>query len=123
MELSDSEANLDRFSAAQSRQLMVAQVDTSFEEEEEIAINPRRGLRDLVAGRKGGTIQGCPKDSTSSQSYSSPFAFSPRLASRPKLAKEEEEGKRDQGRGVCPIEGPKTTENEQRETDEDFDGE
>ena len=49
MELSDSEANLD-----------------SFEEEEEIAINPRRGLRDLVAGRKGGTIQGCPKDSTSS---------------------------------------------------------
>ena len=95
MELSDSEANLDRFSMAQSPQLVVAQVDTSFEEEEEIAINPRRGLRDLVAGRKGGTIQGCPKDSTSSQSYSSPFAFSPRLASRPKLAKEEEEGKRD----------------------------
>ena len=53
MELSDSEANLDRFSAAQSRQLMVAQVDTSSEEEEEIAINPRRGLKDLVAGRKG----------------------------------------------------------------------
>ena len=53
MELSDFEANLDRFSAAQSPQLVVTQVDTSSEEEEEIAINPRRGLKDLVAGRKG----------------------------------------------------------------------
>ena len=32
---------------------MVTQVDTSFEEEEEMALNPRSGLRDLVVGRKG----------------------------------------------------------------------
>ena len=49
IELSDSEANFDRFSAAQSPKLVVARVDTSSEEEVDMALNPRRGLRDLVA--------------------------------------------------------------------------
>ena len=53
VELSDSKADLDRFSAAQSPQLVVARVDTSSEEEEEMALNSRRGLRDQVTGRKG----------------------------------------------------------------------
>ena len=53
VELSDSEAEFDRSSAAHSPKFMVARVDTSTEEEVEMALNTRRGLKDLVAGRKG----------------------------------------------------------------------
>ena len=53
LELSDSEVEFDRLSMAYSPRLEVARVDTSFEEEEEMALNPMRGFRDLVAGRKG----------------------------------------------------------------------
>ena len=51
MELLDSKAELGRFSAVHSPRLVVAWVDPSSEEEEEMAFNPRRGLKDLVAGR------------------------------------------------------------------------
>ena len=61
MELSDSEADLDRFSAAQSPQLVVTRVDTNSEEEEEMTLNSRRSLRDLVIGRKGGPSKDIPK--------------------------------------------------------------
>ena len=53
VELSDSKADFDRSSAVYPFEFMVTQVDTSFEEKEEMALNPRSGLRDLVAGRKG----------------------------------------------------------------------
>ena len=53
MELLDSEAYFDRFSVAHSPRLVVARINTSFAEEEEMALNLRRGLKDLVAGRKG----------------------------------------------------------------------
>ena len=53
VELSDSKADFDRSSAVYTFEFMVTQVDTSFEEKEEMALNPRSGLRDLVAGRKG----------------------------------------------------------------------
>ena len=61
MELSDSEAEFDRLSAAHSPRHVVAWVDTSSEEEEEMALNPRRGLKDLVAGRKGSSSKDAPK--------------------------------------------------------------
>ena len=53
VELSDSEANFDRFFVAHSPRLVVARINTSSTEEEEMALNLRRGLKDLVAGRKG----------------------------------------------------------------------
>ena len=62
MELSNSEAEFDRFSAAHSSRLIVAWGDTSFEEEEEMALNSRRGLKDLVARRnKGSSSKEAPK--------------------------------------------------------------
>ena len=51
MELSDSKAKLGRFSAVHSPRLLVAWVDPSSKKEEEMAFNPSRGLKDLVAGR------------------------------------------------------------------------
>ena len=54
MELSDSEAEFDRLFAAHSPRLVVSRVDTSSEEEEEMALNLRRGLKDLVVGRNKG---------------------------------------------------------------------
>ena len=62
VELSDSEAEFDRFSAAHSSRLIVAWGDTSSEEEEEMALNSRRGLKDLVARRnKGSSSKEAPK--------------------------------------------------------------
>ena len=60
MELSDSEANFDRFSVAHSPRLVVARINTSSTEEEEMALNLRRGLKDLVAGRKGSSSKDSP---------------------------------------------------------------
>ena len=55
MELSNSEAEFDRFSAAHSSRLIVAWGDTSSKEEEEMALNSRKGLKDLVARRNNGS--------------------------------------------------------------------
>ena len=57
----DSEVELDRFSATNSPRLVVARVYISSEEEEEMALNPRRGLKDLIAGRnKGSSFKEAP---------------------------------------------------------------
>ena len=49
VELSDSDADLDRLSTAHSPRLLVTRIDTSSNEEEKMALNPRRGLN---PGRK-----------------------------------------------------------------------
>ena len=51
VELLDSEVELDTSSTANSPRLVITQVDSSFEEEEDMALNPRRGLKDLVVMR------------------------------------------------------------------------
>ena len=62
IEVLDSEAGLDRFSAANFPRLVVAQIDTSSEEEEEMALNQRRSVRDLMAKRnKGSSSKETPK--------------------------------------------------------------
>ena len=53
VELSDFEADFDRSFTAHLPRLVVAWIDTSSEEEEEMALNPRKGFNDLAAGRKG----------------------------------------------------------------------
>ena len=62
VELSNSEAEFDKLSAAHSPRLVVARFDTSSGEEEEMASNQRRCLKDLVAGRnKGSSSKEAPK--------------------------------------------------------------
>ena len=51
VELSNFEAEFDKFSTAHSPRLVVAWVDTSSEEEEGMTLNLRKGFKDLVAGR------------------------------------------------------------------------
>ena len=60
MELLDSEDKLDIHSATHSPKLVVAWIDTSSKEEE-MALNQRRSLRDLVYGRKGSASKEAPK--------------------------------------------------------------
>ena len=61
IELSDTEADFDRFSTANLPRLVVAQIDFSSEEEE-MTLNQRRSLRDLMSARnKGATSQEIPK--------------------------------------------------------------
>ena len=119
MELSDFEANLDRFSAAQSPQLVVARVDTSSQEEEEIAINPRRGLRDLVAGRKGGLSKDVPKTQLPPNPTLPPLPSPLGLLPDPNLQKRKRKGKEIKEGEFAPLKDPKqqkTNRERQRET-------
>ena len=55
VELSDSSSNLDRFSAAHLSSLVIAQIDTSQEiEEEDMDLKPRSELRGLISNRNKG---------------------------------------------------------------------
>ena len=59
--LLESEADIDSLSVANTPRLVVARID-SDSEEEEMALNQRRSLRDLMASRnKGATSQEVPK--------------------------------------------------------------
>ena len=55
VELSNSETKSDKFFVTYSSRLVVARVDTSFEEEEGMGLNPRRNLKSLVVGRNKGS--------------------------------------------------------------------
>ena len=62
MNLLDFEGELDKSSATHSTKLIIAQVDNSFEEEEDMALNPRKGLKDILARRnKGSSSKKAPK--------------------------------------------------------------
>ena len=59
----DAEDKFNRFSGVHTSSLVVARVvDSSEEEEEEMALNSRKGLRDLMVGRnKGSSSKEVPK--------------------------------------------------------------
>ena len=62
VELSNSEANLDRFSAAHSSRLIVARVDTSLKDERGMDLKQRTSLNGLLANRnKGSASKDVPK--------------------------------------------------------------
>ena len=63
VEVLDSKARLDRSSVADFSRLVVARIDSS-EEEEDMALNQRRSLRDLLAERNKGLSS---KEATKSQ--------------------------------------------------------
>ena len=74
VELSNSDSDLDRASAAPTLGLVVAQVDTSQEiEEEGMDLKPRSGLRGLISNKnKGQSSKDAPKEQTTSKAPS-PF--------------------------------------------------
>ena len=61
MEISNFKADVDRSSAAHPFGFVVTRVDTSFEEEEQMALNPKKGFRDLVSRRKGSSSKDAPQ--------------------------------------------------------------
>ena len=64
IELSDSNSNLDRFLAAHFPGLVIAQIDTSQEvEEEDMDLKPRSGLKGLLSNKnKGQSSKDAPKE-------------------------------------------------------------
>ena len=94
VEHSDSEANFDRFSVAQSPILVVVWVDKSSEEEVEMALNLRRGLRDLVVGRKGGPSKDAPKTQLPPNPTLPPLPSPLSLLPDPNLQKKKRKGKK-----------------------------
>ena len=75
VELSDSDTDLDRASAALDLGLVIAQVDTSQETEEEgMDMKPRSGLRGLLSNRnKGQSSKDVPKEQPASKAPTPPF--------------------------------------------------
>ena len=62
IEISDFKGELDRSSVARSPKLIIAKVDNSFEEEDTMALNLRKGLKDLLTRRnKGSSCKEAPK--------------------------------------------------------------
>ena len=71
IQVSDLKGELYRFSGVHTSGLIVARIDNSSkEEEEEMSLNKKRGLRELLADRAKGSA---PKDASGSQP---PFPFS-----------------------------------------------
>ena len=75
IELSDSNADLDRASAAPDTGLVIAQVDISEETEEEgMDLKPRTGLRGLLSNRsKGQSSKDVSKEQTTTKAPAPPF--------------------------------------------------
>ena len=72
IQVSDLKDELYRFSGVHTSSLIVARIDNSSkEEEEEMSLNKKRGLRELVADKAKGSA---PKDASGSQP---PLPFSP----------------------------------------------
>ena len=62
MEIPDSECEFDRSSATCSLKLIIVKVDSSSKKEDLMALNLRKGLRDLMAGQnKGSSSKEAPK--------------------------------------------------------------
>ena len=113
IELSDSEADFDRFSATYSPRLIVARVDTSLEDEEEgMNLKQRTSLKGLLANRnKGLASKKVPKTQVPPNLPPPPFPvtamgllLNPNLKKKRKV-QEVEEGK------VIPPKGAKQPKN------------
>ena len=55
VKISNLKGELDKSSIVRSLRLIVAWVDSSFEEEEEMALNRKKGLKELIAERNKGS--------------------------------------------------------------------
>ena len=106
VELSDSEAKFDRLFVAHSPRLIVARVDTSSEEDE-MALNRSRGLKDLVAGRKGSSSKDAPQTQLPPNpplpSLPSPLGLHP----NPNLQRKKRKGKDNDEGEIVPLKDSK----------------
>ena len=116
VEISDNEGGLDRSSVVRSPQLIIIKVDSISEEEDAMALNLRKGLKDLLIGRnKGSSSNEAPK--------SQPLPFLPRPPPPPittvgllpitNLKKKRKEQEVEKGEVVCQKEA------KQQKTDKD----
>ena len=94
MEISNSEGLLDRSFTVHPPKLIVARVDSSSEEEEEMALNSRKGLKDLFMVRnKRSSSKEAPKSQPSpTLPPPPPFAFNLLLMPNLKKKRKEKEG-------------------------------
>ena len=105
VELSDSEADLDRFSATYSPRLIVAQVNTSSEEEEGMDLKQRSSLKGLLANRnKGSTTKEVTKTPVP------PLLTTEGLLPYPDLKKKRKAQEREEGE-IIPPKGVKQPKN------------
>lgn len=91
VEISNLEGALDRSSTVRYSKLIVTQVDSSSEEEEEMAFNPRKGLKELIVGRNKRLSS---KDAPKSQSLPAlppPLSLTLNLLPMPNLKKKRNE--------------------------------
>ena len=119
MELSDFEVGLDKHFVAHSPRLIVARVDTSSVEEEEMALNPQKGLKDLVARRKGSSSKDAPKVPLPPNPALPPLLSPLDLLPDQNLQKKKRKGKEIEEREIVPSKDPKqqkTNRDRQRET-------
>ena len=108
MELSNSEGELDRSSAAHSPRLIIAQVDSSSEEEEDMALNPRKGLKDILARRnKGSSSKEAPKTQLPPNLPPPPLPSPLGILSNPNLQKKKRKEKDIEEREIAPPKDPK----------------
>ena len=107
MELSDSETNFDRFSAAHSPKHVVARINTNSEEEEEMALNPRIGLKDLVAGGKGLSSKDVPQTQLPPNPPLPPLPSPLSLHPDPNLQRKKRKGKEIEEGEIIPPKDPK----------------
>ena len=107
MEISDSKGELNRSSIVHSPKLIVARVDSNSEEEEEMALNQRKGLKELLVGKNKGSSS---KDAPRSQPLPAlPFPPPPtlNLLPLPNLKKKWKEKKGAEEGEVIPQKEPK----------------
>ncbi|KAL0016312.1 hypothetical protein SO802_003381 [Lithocarpus litseifolius] len=87
--------------------LVVTRIDTSSEEKEKTASNPRRGLKELVAGRKGSSSKDNPKTQLPPNPPLPPLPSPLGLLPVPNLQKKKRKGKEIEEGKVFPPKEPK----------------
>ena len=108
VQVTNSKDEPDRFSSVRTFGLVIARIDDSSKEEEEMTLNRKKGLKELLTGRNKGTSGSQPLPALP---LSSSFHSRPTPHTQPK---EEKEGKGDsQGRGGGPPKGAQAVENGQ----------
>ena len=95
IKISDTKGELDRTSNVHTPCLILIQIDDSSEkEEEEMSLNSRKGLKDLLAGRTKGLSS---KEAPKSQPFSSPSSPSCYRLARHTQFEEEKKGAESEG--------------------------
>ena len=108
VEISDSEDELDKATTAPSPKLIVACVDPNFKEEEDMALNPRKGLKDILAGRnKGSSFKETPKTQLPPNLPPPPLPSPLGLLPNPNLQKKKRKEKDIEEREIAPSKDPK----------------